>query len=111
MFIILTLALLIITIGLLKFFSVKRPLAITLFVGLVISTISTISLWLNYKASFGEQDGISISNIISYWIITDGTQWTQELFMDYFIYALIVNILFTLLVIITFFANKRTIAA
>jgi hypothetical protein len=109
MFILITLALLLITFGFLKFFSVKRPLTITLIVSLVISTISTISLWLNYKASFGEQDGIAISNKISYWIITDGTRWTQELFMDYFIYALVVTILIALLMVVSFSANKRTI--
>lgn len=57
--------------------AVKNSLTITLIVGLVISTISTISLWMNYKTSFGEQDGIAISNKISYWIITDGTRWSQ----------------------------------
>jgi hypothetical protein len=107
MFLLTTLALLFVTFGLLKFLSVKRPLTFTLIVGLVISTIST-SLWLNYKASFGEQDGIAIANKISYWIITDGTRWTQELFMDYFIYALIVTILIALLMIISFFTYKRT---
>jgi hypothetical protein len=107
-FILITLALLLVTFGMVMFFSVKRPLTITLIVGLVISTISTISLWLNYKASFGEQDGIAISNKISYWIITDGTRWSQELFMNYFIYFFVITILIALLMIISFFANKRT---
>jgi hypothetical protein len=108
MFILITLSLLLVTFGLSKYFSVKRPLTITLIVGLVISTISTISLWLNYKASFGEQDGIAISNKISYWIITDGARWSQDLFMNYFIYALVVTILIVLLMLLSFFANKRT---
>ncbi|MEH7379962.1 hypothetical protein V7138_05715, partial [Bacillus sp. JJ1533] len=108
LFLFAALALLLVTFGLLKVFSVKQPLTITLIVGLVISTISTISLWLNYKASFGEQDGIAISNKISYWIITDGTRWSQELFLDYFVYALVVTTLIALLMIINFFTNKRT---
>jgi preprotein translocase subunit SecF len=109
MFILTILALLLVTFGLLKVFSMNRPLTITLIVSLVISTISTICLWLNYKASFGEQDGIEVSNKISYWIITDGTRWTQELFMDYFIYALVVTIIIALLMIVSFSVNKRTI--
>ncbi|MFC4323201.1 hypothetical protein [Litchfieldia salsa] len=108
MLILTTLTLLLVTFGLLKFFSVKRPLTITLIVGLAISTVSTISLWLNYKASFDGQDGIAITNKISYWIITDGTQWSQELFMDYFIYFLSVTILITVMVIISVSTKKRT---
>lgn len=108
MFILTTFALILATFGLLKFFSVDRPLIITLIVSLVISIISTICLWLNYKASFSEQDGIAISNKISYWIITDGTRWSQDLFRDYYIYSLVVTILIALIIIISLFANKRT---
>ncbi|GGM38510.1 hypothetical protein GCM10011351_25740 [Paraliobacillus quinghaiensis] len=108
MFVMIAFSMLLVIFGLSKFFSVKRPLTLTLIVGLVISTISTISLWLNYKGSFGEQDGIAISNKISYWIITDGTRWSQDLFMDYFIYAFVVSILIVLLMLISFLANKRT---
>lgn len=107
MFILMTLTLLLATFVVSKFFSAKRPLMITLIVAILISSISTISLWMNYKASLGEQDGIAISNKISYWIITDGTRWSQDLFMDYFISALVVTILIVLLMIISFFTNKR----
>ncbi|MCT8137859.1 hypothetical protein H1D32_08890 [Anaerobacillus sp. CMMVII] len=108
MFILSSLALLLVIFALFKFFSVKRPLTTTLIVCLVFSTISTISLWFNYKASFGEQDGIAISNKLSYWIITDSVRWSQELFMDYFIYALVVTILIAVLIVIIFSVSKRT---
>ncbi|KPB03765.1 hypothetical protein AAV98_15805 [Bacillus sp. CHD6a] len=108
MFILITAAFLLVTFRLVTYFSVKHPLTITLIIGLVISSISSISLWLNYKASTGEQDGISISNLISYWIITDSVRWTQELFMDYFIYAMVVTIFTALLIAFTFYFNKQT---
>ncbi len=108
MFILIALALLVGIFLLLKYMSVKRPLTITLIVGLLISIISTISLWFNYKASFGGQDGIGISNKISYWLITDDPRWSQELFMDYFIYSLVVTILIALLMTISLLASKRS---
>lgn len=108
MFILISAALLLISFGLVKYFSVKRPLTVTLLVGLVLSSISTISLWLNYKASGGDQDGIAISNQLSYWIITDSVRWSQELFLDYFIYALVVTVLLALLIGITLFPKKQT---
>ncbi|WP_226679984.1 hypothetical protein [Sutcliffiella horikoshii] len=108
MFILISAALLLLTFGLVKYFSVKRPLTVTLIVGLVLSSISTISLWLNYKASSGNHDGIAISNQLSYWIITDSVRWSQELFLDYFIYALVVTVLIALLIGITFYSNKQT---
>lgn len=108
MFILISAALLLVTFGLVKYFSVKRALTVTLIVGLVLSSISTISLWLNYKASSGDQDGIAISNQLSYWIITDSVRWSQELFLDYFIYALVVTVLIALLIGITFYSSKQT---
>jgi hypothetical protein len=60
------------------------------------------------QASFGEQDGIAISNKFSYWIITDSVRWSQELFMDYFIYALGVTTLIAVLIVIIFSVSKRT---
>ncbi len=92
---------------LLKKFSIKRPLFISLTVAFIISFFSSISLWFNYEASFGEQDGIGISNQISYWIITDGTQWSQALFRDYFLYSLIVSILIVSFLIVDLFTYKR----
>lgn len=107
MFILLTLVFLSIIYVLLKYFSVKYSLSITFAIGLIISVISTISLWLNYKASFGEQDGIAISNKISYWLITDNYSWSQQLFMDYFIYALVTTILLFVFMVSPYIINKR----
>lgn len=108
MFIMIILALLLVAFGLMKFFFVKRAATITLIIALVVSTIFTVSLWLNYKASFGEQDGIAVSNKVSYWIITDSIRWSQELFVDYFIYSLVVTILIASIMVISYSANKQT---
>ena len=106
MFLLFIFVLLAVTFLLLKSFSVKQPFTITLIFSFVLSLISTISLWSNYKEIFGEQDGIAISNQISYWIITDGIYWSHSLFFDYFIYSLLVSILIILIIIISFFIKK-----
>lgn len=94
---------------LLKIFSVKYALRFTLIIGLCMTLFTSISLWFNYKASFGEQDGIAISNKMSYWIITDGKRWSQELCMNYFIYSSSILLLLVVLIGTVFVAKRNKI--
>jgi hypothetical protein len=98
MVILLTMVLLAVLYIFLRFFAVNHALLFISGISLFVSILSTISLWFNYKASFGEQDGIAISNRISYWLITDEIPWSQKLFLNYLITSFILTILiFTLL--------------
>ena len=102
----LTAAFLVVLFMMLRTLAIKRPLTITLGVGFIASSIASVSLWFNYKSSLGEQDGIAISNKISYWLITDEVRWTQELFMDSFMYSLVITILISAFMVIGSFTGK-----
>lgn len=75
--------------------TVSRPI----FILLLFSIITSISLAENYISSLIPQinDGIGVSNDLAKWIITDDVRWTHELFKQYYISS--VNISLLLLVI------------
>lgn len=72
-----------------KFSNAMLPLILS-------SLIVTICLGLNYLETYSYQDGIAISNFISYWIIGED-YWSTQLFRSYFNYSLIISIALTIM--------------
>ncbi len=64
----------------------------TILIIFLFSILANVSLAQNYTQSLipGIQDGIGISNKLSYWIITDagwGSHWSKELFKTAYNYS------------------------
>jgi hypothetical protein len=97
LFILGSVALLIISVIVFKHSGVANPFSKGVGIAIGLSLIAAVCLAQNYSQSLipGIQDGIAISNMVSYWIIgEDG--WSQELFKQWFVGFTIISILFTI---------------
>lgn len=87
------------------------PLKLTkpLLVTLLISLISNVSLAQNYTHSLipGANDGIGISNFLAYWIITDETTWSVQLFKFFYTASTIISTALVILLVFVFLFERE----
>ncbi|WP_243503550.1 hypothetical protein [Cytobacillus oceanisediminis] len=84
-FILVSLVFVIVCILFIQRMGIKNPFSKGIGLAIAVSTLAAISLAQNYTQSLIPEanDGISISNVMAYWIIGE-PRWSQEIFKNFF---------------------------